>query len=323
MGKHFDALVDLIKNNIINDDDRFKADRKSMESLSVKQYLGRLVKKAALFDFPLNSEEIFPKSGKDFSEYVKYVQDYFDLSQQNGIFMLMPFQNTAIEDKVSVVFFDNLEDNEYRITACNTGPPPVGPGTNLTTLIIGDTALKKPDINFEFKMKTIILFDTSIKDGVRIDHNNLLYHTTVPKDLATATASYIEQLIYIMDPENFIIRKENNASISQKKFIGQKGKKNKKGISYKTIMRPHYICLSEEGVKEFLQNESKEPRPAHAVRGHWRRLMSEKFVNKKGQIISISQYWTGEGKVEGKNGWNYEVYIKEGPTVIKPYSKTQ
>lgn len=320
MGKHFDALVELVKESYITENDKFKAVRKGIEDYNVKQYLDRLVKKAALFDFPLNAEEIFPRSGKDFSEYVKYVQDFFDISHQYGDALLMPFPNTAIEDKVSVVLFDYLGDNEYRVVTCNMGSPPMGIGKKLVVLAIGDMGLEKPDHEFKFGIKANILFDASLIDGVRMDHiykTSPLYFKTVSQDLATAAVSYAEQLIYIMDPENFIICKESNASIGQ---IRNDNRKKKRNISYKTVMRPHYVCLNTDEIKEFLQSESKVPRAAHPVRGHWRRLMSEKFKNKQGQTTFIKQYWTGDGKVKGKGGWNYQVFIKESPTAIKPYN---
>jgi hypothetical protein len=71
-----------------------------------------------------------------------------------------------------------------------------------------------------------------------------------------------------------------------------------------------------------LQSSSKEPRAAHPVRGHLRHLLSEKWTHKKGQTIFIRQYFTGEGRIYGPNGWTYEVMVKESPKKLVPYSNS-
>ena len=84
-------------------------------------------------------------------------------------------------------------------------------------------------------------------------------------------------------------------------------------------MRPHYICLSERDTKGLLQDN--EHCPAHPVRGHWRTLMSEKFVNKQGQRIFIKQYFTGEGTIQSAGGWTYQVLVKDNFGELTPYNK--
>ena len=53
--------------------------------------------------------------------------------------------------------------------------------------------------------------------------------------------------------------------------------------------------------------------------GHWRTLMSSRYVNIQGQRIFVKQYFTGQGCIEGNGGWHYKIMIKESPTQIVPY----
>ena len=124
-----------------------------------------------------------------------------------------------------------------------------------------------------------------------------------------------------MDPANFILRKENRQSMLQRERQKKAKKKYKGNPLKKTVMRPHYICLSEEDTRQFLKQESKTPLAAHPVRGHWRTLQSERFVNKQGERIYIKQYFTGDGKIEAEGGWQYQVMVKESPNRISLYGK--
>jgi len=111
----------------------------------------------------------------------------------------------------------------------------------------------------------------------------------------------------IMDPANFIFKKESNQARGYRQSILN----GKKRVLEKTVMRPHYICLDEEETRDFVSFVSREPKVAHPVRGYWKNLMSERFVNKRGQRIFVKQYFTGEGNIKGREGWNYEVMVKE------------
>ena len=110
-------------------------------------------------------------------------------------------------------------------------------------------------------------------------------------------------------------------SRAQTKKEQRKGKPRKRTrrLPRKTIMRPHYIILSEGDTRTFLSEESKVPRAPHPVRGHWRNLRSPKYIRKQGQRIYIKQYFTGEGNNQGENGWHYQVMVKEGLDKVVAY----
>lgn len=316
MGKHFDTLVELVKHHI--------GDEEGMNLPNAKNYFVSLINRAALFEFPLNAEEIFPRTGKDRVEYHRYLRDYFEMSEQYGSTLLTPFKLTAIEDKESVVLLDHLEDNEYRVTSCRKViKDEDGRQINILSILCGDTILNKPSLDKGFLTPIALLYLTDIIDGKKYPPFSfapeIITQEFAVTDLGTATRAYVEQLVYIMDPENFIIQKESNLSIKQRE---RTTKYKKKRILEKTIMRPHYICLNQEEVKSFVKRESKEPRPAHPVRGHWKTLMSERYVKMRGQRIYIRQYFTGEGKVIGHGGWTYQVLVKEDPKTIVPYYKS-
>jgi len=312
MGKHFDALVEFASRHIE------KGELSTQFIPDVKDYLDDIVNKAALFEFPLRAEEIFPKSGKDDEEYFRYLDDYFNMSKQYGIFFVTPFPITAVEDDISVVIMDNIGDNKYLITIgmANT--------SKMENRIIDSSVVTCGYVELEPPIKEALVRGIAMTQYFGATSENKRTYLGqkgfrgINQDMETSMAAYIEQIIYIMDPENFIIRKESTQSIKQKE---KSRKKKRKRIFKKTIMRPHYICLSEEDTKNFLRSESKEPRAAHPVRGHWRRLMSERYKNKRGQRIYVRQYFTGEGKLEAKGGWNYEVMVKEDLNKITPYSK--
>lgn len=308
MGKHFDNLVELVNKEMP------KSIVGPMQN--PKGYLTTLLERVALFDFPLNAEEIFPRSGKDAEEYSRYLNDYHDLSEQHEQFLIMPFAVTGIEDKTSVVIFDPLGYARYKVTVCLAEYTPSS--LDISMLVIADVKIRKWTAENQLPVAATPLYTLTCTEGIRSEnefiHDDEHYYSC-QLDMTQAVISFIEQCIYIMDPDNFIIRKENNASMQiAKKNLGKKNPKPRK-----TVMRPHYVCLSEDETSAFLKDVSKEPRPAHPVRGYWKRLISERFVHKRGQRIYIQQYFTGEGKVEGKNGWQYQVMIKEDPVTIVSY----
>jgi len=371
MGKHFDTLIDIVKNEVGN--------HKAPVIGDVKTYLSQVIRGSALFEMPLNAEQIRPHTKKDEETYAKYIYDYLLLSQQYGKRLLMPFERIAIEDNVSVVFLDSLNDqgsyivssfskddnNPFsRRAAAFVGyvsvPLPLEPSlvniSKIEPLYVGEffegskeSAINYPNLVnmmsdldgllakiYEKNLHTItphgIYFDLKtiyqwLETGMI---NNLGFELSEPqkihlktctniKDvLTTHTISCIEQIIYITDPLNFIIKKEHKQSLGF-----EKQGKSKKPVMRRTILRPHYICVSEEDAKEVLSSNSADPRPAHPVRGHWRTLMSDRFVNKKGSSIFIKQYFTGQGLVEGLDGYTYQIMIKESPTQLVAYNNNQ
>ena len=134
MGKHFDTLVEIVKDYIDEKEG-------TIHMPYAREYFSGLIRRAALFEFPLNAENIFPRSGKGCVEYDAYLRDYFDMCERYGSFLLTPFRLTAIEDSVSVVFLDNLKLSDYRVTACSDG---MMEGHNIKSIICADVTLQKP-----------------------------------------------------------------------------------------------------------------------------------------------------------------------------------
>ena len=325
MGKHFDTLVEVMrgKMHVPGTNGEFRPQRD----------WSRLVKSAALFDMPLLAEEIRNTLDMEKADYIRYMDDYYDLSKEYNTQILLPFDNTAIEDSDSVVFGASGED-KVEVGVFEVLPAPKTwmmlygnvdfPGRN------GEVSTGVPGhYTVEYVVRStrgvVTYLDCAelaqdINDSLTKGDTFNAVRTTqcleeMVKVFSSAAVSFSEQAAYIMDPSNFIVEKESNQSVKQR------GKKNKKAIPFKkTVMRPHYTCLSEEDLRDFVKSESKAPRAAHPVRGHWRRLMSEKFVNKRGQRTLVKQYFTGDGKFDGRNGWNYHVWIQDGPNSIVPYS---
>lgn len=308
MGQHFDCLVEVVRRHI-SPEETASGMQKPL------QYFTGLIQRAALFDFPLNAEEIFPKTGKDMPEYNRYLQDYFEMSAKYGKTLITPFRLTAIEDRDSVVVLDHLQGNDFRVTFGRKDILPTFPPSELQALVCGDVTLPQPtEAGFVFG-RTSVRYLINLIDGVRVAED--IPGLPLKADIFSSAVSYVEQLVYIMDPANFIIRRESNYG----RQMREKGKKKGHVMLEKTTMRPHYVCLSEDETREFISGVAREPRPAHPVRGHWKTLMSERFVHKKGQKIHIKQYFTGQGNIEGRGGWHYQVMVKEAPDKLVPYDK--
>jgi len=295
---------------------------------NVREYFRSLVKRFALFEFPFDPKDIFPKSGKDKEEYDKYMLDYFQLSEKYNQFLILPFKCTAIEDPVSVVFLDQTGYGRYRVTFSRINPEF---GGKLKDTLCADVVCGDVEVDISGKMGRPFVFDVkllyhvSVFNGKRNNAGFLSMNTDVGfqcavLDIQTATMSFIEENVYIMDPANFIIEKRHRqCELESQRRERKKGKGPE--ILHKTIVRPHYTCMSEETIKEFFSSESGEEKPPKAVRAHWRTLISEKFVNKRGQVIPVAQYYRGKGSIEGAGGWKYQVWLKESPTRIRPYKR--
>jgi len=303
MGKHFDSLIEVLKGDFIKNDEYFAGH-------NVKSYMNKVIKQAALFEFPLCAEEIFPKSGKDDEGYGRYLDDYFDMSAKYGRHFITPFKLTAIEDSKSSISLENIGENRYIVTSCMKLEDGIKALTGGTLRIDRNLGIFPTFVESE-------MYPVYIKDNKRVSMPEaIIPKREIGEELVSGAVAFIEQMIYIMDPENFIVQKESNQSIK----ASQKIASNKKYDVYprKTAIRPHYVCINEDELKKFLSRESKEPRPFHPVRGHWRKLISEYYVNKKGQTIFIEQHFSGKGYVDGKNGWHYQVLLKQNPvTLIK------
>jgi hypothetical protein len=307
MGKHFDSMIEFAKG---------LGSAESADPVpSVKGCLESLLRDAVLFEFPLKAEEVFARIGKSPPEYGAYLRDYFDLSEQHGSFFLAPFPLTAIEDDVSVVFMQHQKESEYLLASCRNMD---SAESKSTVVYFGHVKMKKPEEKGIWAEVSPYFFGHNL-NGVRMPFPSGAMADALCRDIHSDARSYVDQVVYLMDPANFIIRKENKAS---RKYYDKPAHKRPAHFIPKSVMRPHYICLSEQDTREFLQNSSREPRAAHPVRGHWRTLVSEKWTHKKGQTIFVKQYFTGQGVAEGFNGWTYEVMVKESPKKIVPYSNS-
>ena len=325
MGKHFDTLAEVVNKHM--------ADNESAPGMpNAREYFGKLVRKSALFEFPFDPKDIFPNSGKVHEDYNKYVLDYFRISEKYNQFLITPFKFTAIEDPISVVFLDPTEYGSYRVTLSRRISPFGGkPAPPIT----GDVVCADVSIDISGKLGVPFVFDVMPLYHVAIFGDNRINPRFVSMkdpvefgcaatDIRSAAMAFIEENIYMMDPENFIVEKKHREYEVEKE---RREKKNKNGKNpqpdklYKTIMRPHYTCMSQDDVTELFSSGSDEVKPPKAVRGHWRMLMSEKFVNKRWQIIPIAQYWKGDGEIKTEGGWKYQIWLKDSPDKIRPYKR--
>jgi len=320
MGKYFDSLVEILKKGALNGEESMRFDK----GFNVRSYLEKVVTRSALFDFPLNSEEIFPKTGKDVIEYNRYLADYFSMSKQYNKNLIMPFKITTIEDKMSAVSLENVENNQYMLVY-SIGSPLEKDGKSIEESNVVCSKLKILDVYDDSGNIPLLIEDfcsIHMLDGVKLSANmhpmiGEDYSRRLNEDIVKSAVAYIEQLVYIMDPANFIIREESN----QSKAIGRKMNPKKQNSFFrKTVIRPHYVCLNESETKDFLSDQSKEPRPFHPVRGHWRNFISDRYIHKKGQKIFIEQFFRGKSQIAGKNGWNYNVLVKESPIDLVSYN---
>jgi hypothetical protein len=314
MGNHFDTLVDLVKRLVSEEETAGSFYQPPLPRTRVRQYLSDIIRRAALFEFPLRAEEVFPQSGKDKAEYDRYLRDYLELSAQHGRFLATPFPITAIEDPVSVVILDPKGDGRYYVTTCLRDDELTHP---MLSLNLFDCLLARPQKAF-LGISVSLLYD-----GIAV--NDAYHHApsrtdeairdAAHHDGAHAILAYVEELIYVMDPANFIFRKEQSQSARERERAARK--RGPRPL-LKTVMRPHYTFFDEEQTRRLCHGGPVEP---HIVRGHWRTLVSERWVNKRGQRLFIGQYFTGEGHVQKTGGWTYEVMVKEDPTRLVPYSR--
>jgi hypothetical protein len=305
MGKHFDDLVDLIKQEI-------PQSIHSSVKLDARKYLTDIVNRFALFEFPLKKEEILPNSGMERAEYQRYLIDYFKMSQEAGKFLVTPFNHTAIEDPVSVVFLDPLGGSRYRLTSF-AGKLPELPHLS-GSIWIANVNIFTPNLDLEgVGINPDLLYLSTCNNGgyVELIPQRLTAeeYYEIGKDITNAAMAFIQENIYLMDPENFIIRMDSHASLKEDRKRSAHPQRDRK--PRKTVMRPHYVSLSQKDAILHIRNESVEPRPIHIVRGHWKRLMSERYKASKGKVLQIEQYNRGKGVFEGRNGIRYSVYIKE------------
>jgi hypothetical protein len=294
MGKHFDTLVELLNKGHITDSD----------GPELYGYLCDAVKESAVFGFPLLSEEIRPQSSQDLLTYSHYVGEYVTLSQERGNLLLAPYPVTAVEDSTSVVLFESSGPKECIITVCeesNDNPNPELQGVHLQ---VGRVTLNNIDEAADFNMDVGPIYDATWRNGekyVRPLFTQAESQATSDR-LGTCAMAAMQQIIYISDPGNFILKQENNGS--------KKMNKKKRGCKKqrKTQIRPHFTIHSRDELVRILRGEiGADERVPHPVRGHWRFFKDPKYRLK---ATHVGQHWRGLGDVSGKNGIHYEVLLK-------------
>jgi hypothetical protein len=128
-------------------------------------------------------------------------------------------------------------------------------------------------------------------------------------DVANANMAYIQlvravlDVIRICEPTKFVV---------EESLIGQEPRQPKPGKVVRSPYRPRYIVLTPGEIKKrYLYDEHDPtgiPKAPHERRGHYRRLMSEKFTTKRGEVLWIKPCWVG--KTEGVRGKNrYRVML--------------
>lgn len=314
MGQHFDTLVDLVK-SAIPEDVVVSQYHASGRQLPIRQYLSDLIRQAGLFEFPLKAQEVFPQTGKEKAEYDRYLRDYLDLSAHHSHFLAMPFRVTAIEDPVSVVILDPKGGNRYLVTTCLRDD-----GLQMRSLNLIDCRIDRPQPGAFLGLDLAVLYDGIGLAGAYRSHpakDDSLVADAALFDSSNAIIAFVEELVYIMDPANFVFEKEQTQSVQARQRAERRGGQKQ---LLKTVMRPHYICLDEEQTRR-IGRETGGSVEAHVVKGHWKTLVSERWVNKRGQRLFISQYFTGEGRIQKPGGWTYEVFVKEDPFHLVRYSE--
>ena len=301
-------------------------------------FLKRVVRETALFELPIESDrtqELIGKSTEKVdadgeSEFSRYINDYFDISAAHGRHLIRPFRVTGIEDRHSfacLVPVSSDRDSHYITIVAVSGKdrPPnrrIAPAsiTDFNDVLICSVNIlgRKNNTQSMFAMPLFFLLNSE-SGGVYAGSDNDLWEG-LQRDAITNTNAFLEELTYITDPDSFIIREESENS----RRIGRKLREGgRHPQARKTALRPHYICRSQEDTAAMFSDHSKVKYPAHPVRGHWRTLMSAKYVNKRFQRVFVEQYWTGDGIITAEGGITYQVYVKHSPIALIPYGKVK
>jgi len=315
MGRHFDRLVELLNKGHINEQDR------PSTFTGFYSYLCEVVESAAVFDFPLLSQHIQPELEKDRAEYTSYLRTYLDMSQEEGTFLFTPFPVTAVEDSDSVVIFESRGLSGCRITRCMDATDREDmPGLD-TMVQTGESTLHSIRDDGKYEMAAtplnVLCWNESKKYDNLLHGERLIGEAT--QDILTCSFAAIQQIIYFMDPETFILETESKQSKSM--VLRYEGKKKNCKKQRKTAVRPKFTIHSQKDLTLILGGEmTTGDTPLHIVKGHWRRTG---ILNPQGRKIwkPISQYNRGVGSVEDLHGNTYEVHLKTAPGELTPASE--
>ena len=316
MGKHFDTLVEIVKKGMI---------RQAIyrEHLDVDRFISGFLADCGIFEMPIRAIDLkTPPEGYE-RTYDEYLIDFIRLSGKYDRLMVTPHRKTVIEDSDSMVYMKHIEGTRFHIiTVLNH---------NDTYKDLEHAMIEAGIVDFHdygssgFRMNSIGLYTGAVDKGrlKEINIKDKYFHDPVAKDLGMAALAYFKQDAYIMDPANFIIERESNASIKQRHAQSKKSKKKKQMIQKpnKTVMRPHYLILPSDETTDFLKGSSHEPRPFRPVIGYFKTLKAECFTRMRGQTIHIEQYYRGEAEIDGMNGWHYKVLLKDKDFNIVPFTR--
>jgi hypothetical protein len=304
MGIHFDALVRFTKDNR-------KVAKASAEPIgNVKRYLEDIIRSAALFEFPTGLDNTQYKKSMDEGEYIKYVRDYFDFSEQNGKFFGTPFKITAVEDPGSVFIMDNLSGSKYTLIRANMGRTRDSLLGRVTFVTCGTVTLSKPDrvTGVVAMSDPKLLFCGEEDPAIRCSYGYEYDLEGLSKQQEDIAARWVASIVYIMDPTNFIIRTNR-----------ERGRGGRKLPLLTSMNRARYMAMHEQAANDLFRDRTPNGLfPPRLVRGHQRGFYSDKFVRMKGKTILIEQYCTGNGHLEC-DGLHYTVMIKTPEGKVVPY----
>ena len=303
MGKHFDGLVKLLN-------DRKSEFQRLRSGKDSGQEIKDIIDRAHLFEFGISSNDVFAFSGKEQEEYVQCLKKFYDLSLQYQRRLLTPFETTAIEDLESVVILDPTPD-EFGVFNFLIGEE--SEEEKRYDVVNGKIELGEMDSQGNVYLYLYERDFNLFLDGIRQQIS--LGEEDFKRVVSTCVTSFIKEDAYIMDPRNFIIEKTQTQSKLVDKKYQHKTKSRQR--SRATIMRPHYIVMGEKETVSFYKDTSNEPGTIRPVRGYVKTLVSDRFVNKKGQELHIAQYNRGRGNIDGSGGWYYKLLLKKDPVTLE------
>lgn len=293
MGLHFDTLIDMVENHIREEDSSNDVYDTKNRIPNIKEHLIDLVSRTTLLEFPLNAEQLLPRSGLTKKAHNQRMLDYFTFSEKLGCYFYLPFEVTAVEDDDSVVIVEHLEDIIFRVTSCRADKIDKH---EIITFELGTVDFQKP-VQMPMYFPVLPLYVAMIEDGIRKpgDFFDSRIRKYSAKDLMTSAVSYVEQIVYTMEPENLLFEKKKKCA-------------QKNGWA-KTDRRINYLCMSQKDAFELLgQNKEMiyiEEKGPDRYLYNQRELMT-KIINDNAAVIT-------------PDNWQLTLMVKEKPGIIIPY----
>jgi len=327
MGKHFDQLIEFVRHNL-RKDEKIRAPG---HIDNVQGYLEKLIRRTKLFDMPFDVRDIYKKPKEEARQNEESLINFLELSEEKGKFALTPFPITGIEDLISVVILDEISFGNYIATLAFYNPPDRERNFHSTTVTIAHVGLDRN--NLSVTLNPEVIFIGGIRSGIRVpeeeldrkvrgdnDEQSFGGKTPMMDGVVSSAMVYLDQIAYIMHPDTYIVQRENT-DVYRKRGKKQKKIRNRKLSLAKTVNRPHFLIKTYKEVREFFNSEAKNGNDAYPVRNHNRTYSHPRYVNVRGKTVEISQHWKGDGILQGKYGWWYEVWMKMTSVKIVPYTE--